>query len=150
MHVSLPPERQLRRRSVSAIVSLTAALAIFTAVAAGPAPKAAAEPPYGYYNFCTKVQLAPFGHNGDQCFAGHELWGHIGEVLVWTHERAGCVNYAGWYYELYDSWKCVGTNSSVATFAPRNGGSYQGVIRNNNLTYSATFSGRQWCCYFYG
>jgi hypothetical protein len=140
----------IRRRIAGAATSLFAALAILLAVAAGPAPKAAAEPANGYSYFCTNVLLAPFGQSGDTCFAGRDLWGHLIESAIWTQGRAGCVNYAGYYYELYTSWKCVGSNSSVGISPPRDGGSYQGVIRNNNLSYSGRFSGREWCCYFYG
>jgi hypothetical protein len=70
-------------------------------------------------------------------------------VNVQTYERAGCVNYEGWYGELYRSWVCVGNNSATYVVVPEDGGSYIGVIRNNNLTYGGKFYAGYNCCWPY-
>jgi hypothetical protein len=99
--------------------------------------------------FCTEVWLQPFGQNGDRCDAGKDNWGHIITVWVVTHQRAGCANYTGWYGELYKSWWCVPKESSGYIRVPQDGGSYIGIIRNNNLSYAGKFSGKFSCCYAY-
>jgi hypothetical protein len=109
----------------------------------GPVQQASAK------NFCTEVWLQPFGQSGDRCDAGKENWGHIMQVFVYTYQRAGCANYHGWYGEYYKSWWCVPNNSGGYISVPQDGGSYIGVIRNNNLSYGGKFSGNFTCCYAY-
>lgn len=139
----------LPRQALKPLLVAAAAVALILPIA-GPAAKAEASPSNGINHFCKQAWLAPYGQSGDRCFAGHDLWGHIYNVTLETSQRAGCVNYAGWYYELYTSWVCTGNNSATSIYVPSDGGSYQGVIRNNNLNYGGNFSGREYCCYFYG
>jgi len=113
------------------------------------ADRASAGPSFGSHNFCTTVWLQPFGQAGDRCAAGHDEWGHIGSVSIETFERAGCVNYEGWYGELYRSWFCIPSNTGGSISVPRDGGSYDGIIRNNNLKYGGQFRGGYWCCWSY-
>jgi hypothetical protein len=109
----------------------------------GPVQQASAQ------EFCSNVWLQPFGQNGDRCSAGKENWGHIIQVFVTTNKRAGCANYHGWYGEYYKSWWCVTKYESGYIRVPQDGGSYIGVIRNNNLSYGGNFSGKFTCCYAY-
>jgi hypothetical protein len=130
---------------------LIATFAVITVAAflAGPLERASAEATGGSHNFCNSMWLQPFGHDGDRCSAGHENWGHIMMVSVQTYERAGCVNYQGWYYEYYRSWACGPSNATTWIEVPQDGGSYMGIIRNNNLSYAAKFSGGFVCCWVY-
>jgi hypothetical protein len=137
------------RRAGTLLASVVAAIALLVAIAAGPTPKADAAPQPGNNYFCQMQWLSPFGKSGDRCFAGRDLWGHNISIWVTTYQRAGCVNYAGYYYELYANWNCTGSYSETGITLPWDGGSYQGVIRNNNLNYSGNFSGRSYCCYPY-
>lgn len=139
-----------QRRAVRLLAGFIAAAALLIAIAAGPAPKANADLNGGVNYFCKDGWLSPYGQAGDRCFAGRDKWGHIHAVAIETKQRAGCVNYAGYYYELYTNWKCTGSYSVSELILPKDGGSYMGVIRNNNLSYGGTFSGREYCCYFYG
>lgn len=103
----------------------------------------------GSHNFCTPVWLQPFGQSGDRCSAGQAHWGRIQTVSIQTFERAGCVNYHGWYGEYYRSWACFGKGTSGYITVPRDGGSYIGIIRNNNQSYGGQFRGGYTCCYTY-
>lgn len=98
--------------------------------------------------FCTNVWLQPYGQNGDRCYesTAQGNW-HLADVVVFTQERAGCVTYAGYYGELYGSWQCAGAHSSKLVYVPNDGGFYRGVIRNNNLSYAASFTGQSLCCW---
>jgi hypothetical protein len=129
-------------------VTVVAAIAMFLTLASGPVSKASALGDGGY-NFCTNAWLAPHGPGGDSCFAGDGLWGHIYMVQVTNHERAGCVNYTGWYYEFYASWNCSDKNSTKQIWLPADGGSYRGAIRNNNNSYYGHFDGYEACCIHY-
>src|SRR5262249_26275486 len=111
--------------------------------------RASAEPNFGSHNFCSQVWLQPFGQAGDRCAAGHAEWGHIGSVTIVAYDRAGCVNYEGWYGELYRSWMCMPKGSNGVISVPQDGGSYDAVIRNNNLSFGGKFSGGYWCCWSY-
>lgn len=141
--MSSPAEMNATGRGRMLLAAVAATIALCFALASGPVAKSDA----AVINFCSSVSLAPFGQAGDRCFAGHDHWGHIMYSTIQTFERAGCVNYAGWYYELYASWKCVGKNSTTYIYVPNDGGSYQGVIRNNNSSYSGKFSGSYTCCW---
>jgi hypothetical protein len=146
---SLAMEPSSKRRFPRLLASFSVVAALLIAIAATSAPRADAAPRPGENRFCEMRWLAPFGQSGDRCFAGDELWGRLLSVELKTYQRAGCVNYTGWYYEYYTGWVCTGNYSSTGINVPRDGGSYRGVIRNNNLTYSANFTGTEWCCYPY-
>jgi len=127
-------------------------IALFAVIALGllvSANRASAEPSPGSHNFCTTVWLQPYGSAGDRCAAGHSEWGHIGSVSIQTFERAGCVNYEGWYGELYRSWFCIPKETGGSISVPKDGGSYDGIIRNNNLSSGGNFRGGYWCCWSY-
>jgi hypothetical protein len=66
-----------------------------------------------------------------------------------TFERAGCVNYEGWYGELYRSWACFPKEANGFITVPKDGGSYDGIIRNNNLSFKGQFRGGYVCCWTY-
>jgi hypothetical protein len=125
------------------------ALGLGLTLVQGPVGVASAEPSGGSHGFCTNAWLQPFGRSGDRCSAGKENWGHIMTVNLQTYERAGCVNYEGWYGELYRSWECTGNYSTAQVIVPHDGGSYIGTIRNNNLSYAGKFSAGFYCCYVY-
>jgi len=135
---------RLRTLEVRLILSGICALGLI-----GPIEQASASATPGNHNFCTPVWLQPLGQAGDRCAAGHDDWGHITSVVIETADRAGCVNYEGWYGELYRSWFCVSRNSSGAVSVPKDGGSYDGIIRNNNLSYGGSFRGGYLCCWNY-
>jgi hypothetical protein len=139
-------ERHLHRRTGSAL-ALLAALVLGLGLTMGPVEGASAVATAGSHNFCTNAWLQPFGRSGDRCSAGKENWGHIMTVSLQTYERAGCVNYEGWYGELYRSWECTGNYSSTSVVVPHDGGSYIGTIRNNNLSYAGKFSAAFYCCW---
>jgi hypothetical protein len=134
------------RRPLIAVCALLVMLALALGMIKGPIGKAEAISP-GTHGFCLNWTLKPFGQAGDRCGAGHNHWGHINWVLITTNERAGCVNYEGWYGELYRSWACFGSSTSGYIIVPNDGGSYNGIIRNNNLSNSGRFSGSYRCCY---
>lgn len=98
-------------------------------------------------DFCTGVWLQPFGQSGDRCGSGKESWARLQQVKLQTFTRAGCVNYHGWYGEYYEPWQCVGSNTWSIKQVPWDGGSYIGIIRNNNLSYGGNFSGTIVCCW---
>lgn len=143
--------RSSKRRSVkpSARLIVTGISALLALGLLAPIEQAAAEPTPGSHSFCSSVWLQPFGQAGDRCAAGHAEWGHIGSVAIQTGERAGCVNYEGWYGELYRSWWCLPKGAGGSITVPQDGGSYDGIIRNNNLSFAGRFSGSYWCCWSY-
>ncbi|HEY6730853.1 MAG TPA: hypothetical protein VI039_07505 [Solirubrobacterales bacterium] len=134
------------QRRLGLICAAIVALILFLGITAGPVDKAQAITP-GTHGFCTNWWLKPFGQSGDRCAAGHDGWGKIGWVLITTHERAGCVNYEGWYGELYSNWACFPKGTSGYKMVPNDGGSYDGIIRNNNQSSGGYFDGSYWCCY---
>jgi len=127
------------RSLVIALVLAVLALGAWTTK--GPVQQASAT------NFCTEWTLQPFGHNGDRCDAGPGSWGRLMTATVQTFQRAGCVNYHGWYGEYYRSWACFPNNSNGYMVIAHDGGSYIPIIRNNNLSYSGKFSGAYQCCW---
>jgi len=109
---------------------------------------AAATPRASAVTFCGGVTLAPYGQGGDRC------WGPSRESLnfaaVVTYQRAGCVNIASSSNVLLQSWVCGAAGSAPqyaasVTYLQDPRGFHKGVIRNNNLSYSATFSGNFGC-----
>jgi hypothetical protein len=113
----------------------------------GAVDRAHATPPGGSTNFCTNVWLQPFGQNGDRCSAGKDNWGRIMSVNIMTYQRAGCVNYHGWYGEYYRSWECFGSyGGGVIYLDPNDQGSYIGIIRNNNMSYGGKYNAGFYCC----
>jgi hypothetical protein len=116
------------------VVAISASLS--SVMAAGSVSEASALP------FCDTVVLQPWGKAGDTCYAGLNQGGvGLAVVTLQTHERAGCVSYAGYYGELYHSWTCTGNNSLVQVWPSQDGGWYRGVIRNNNTSWAARFGG---------
>lgn len=136
-----------RKLWLSAAVLFLVTGVLSLGMAKGPIGLAQADVAPGNYDFCTKVTLQPLGKSGDRCGAGHAGWGHLLSVNIHTYERAGCVNYVGYYGELYRSWTCVPNNTYSYIVVPNDGGSYSGIIRNNNLSYSGKFSGVYSCCW---
>jgi len=68
-------------------------------------------------------------------------------ATILTFERAGCVNYHGWYGEYYRSWACFGNyGAGTINLNPNDEGSYIAIIRNNNLSYGGKFNGGFFCC----
>lgn len=127
--------------------ALAAAIATLALVIPWTVTSAEATPPGGNNTFCSNVWLQPFGQNGDRCDAGNQNWGRIMSVTIGTKERAGCVNYHGWYGEYYRSWACFGNyTEGIIYINPNDTGSYIGIIRNNNLSYGGRFSGTFYCC----
>jgi hypothetical protein len=133
---------QNRHLVLVALVLLSTFL-MYLGLMSGPVPGASAG------NFCTEVNLTPYGHYGDRCYAW-EWEAELGLAIVGvqTFERAGCVTYAAPNsYDLQDSWYCIAKNTAGWRGVRDDNQSHRGVIRNNNLTYSARFSGFQQCCY---
>lgn len=135
------PAPARRLRWFFAVALLAGVLSVSTVASAH------ADAPGGEHDFCTNAVLQPFGQSGDRCGAGHGAWGPIIWVAMWTTERAGCVNYEGYYGELYTNWTCYPNYSSGMIYVPHDGGSYDGIIRNNNLSYSGVFRGAYTCCW---
>lgn len=133
-----------KHRRLLAILGVAMVLFLGLWVTKGPVQQASA---YTSKAFCQDVWLQPYGQGGDRCSAGKDNWGRIVQVWVHTHQRAGCVNYHGWHGEFYEAWQCVGSNTSSIKQVPQNGGSYIGIIRNNNLSYGGKFSGSYLCCW---
>jgi hypothetical protein len=131
-----PPQRRLL-----ALAGIIFAMFLGLWITNGPVQQASAT------NFCSNVWLQPFGSNGDRCDAGQESWGHLIVVGLRTYERAGCMNYHGWYGEYYRSWACIGNYAEGSIWGPKDGGSYIPIIRNNNQSYSGKFSGTYTCCW---
>ena len=135
-----------KRGSISLVAAALVTLVMSLGLAKGPVEKANALP-LGNHAFCSDWWLQPFGRSGDRCAAGHNHWGRIMSVTIRTYTRAGCVNYEGWYGELYQSWNCYGNETYGSIYVPNDGGSYDGIIRNNNLSYTGKFGGAYSCCY---
>lgn len=133
----------LGTRTKRLLVALAAAAAISFAMASGPVSTADA----AYTNtFCVNAWLQPYGQSGDRCWMGVGYANHYSSFSVTTQNRAGCVAVAGYYGEQISSWVCAGAWGQVFT-GPANpaAGFYRGLIRNNNLTYAAGFSGGAYC-----
>ena len=131
-----------KHRRLLAILGVAMVLFLGLWVTKGPVQQASA----WNQNFCS-VWLQPLGKSGDRCSAPNSTWGKLLTVSVQTYQRAGCVNYHGWYGEYYRNWSCTGSNSSIFVWGPNDGGSYIGAIRNNNLSYGGNFSGNVDCCH---
>jgi hypothetical protein len=130
-----------KQRRLLALCGVVLVLFLGLWMTKGPVQQASAE------NFCTGVWLQPFGQNGDRCDAGKDNWGRILSVNIMTYQRAGCVNYHGWYGEYYRSWECFGNYSSGNIYVPPGDqGSYIGIIRNNNLSYGGKYNAGFYCC----
>ena len=115
---------------VLAWLGLFGSLAIVWILAA--APRADAE------DFCG-VTLAPYGQGGDRCWGqGHVLY----DVIIVTHERAGCVDVANTNNELLQSWTCISSGNSTAIWMTPEG-RRKGVVRNNNLSASGYFGANE-------
>ena len=136
-----------KHRRLLAILGVVSVLFLGLWATKGPLAQVHAAPSLGNNAFCTDVWLQPHGRNGDSCSAGQGNWGRIHSVTIRTYTRAGCVNYHGWYGEFYRSWNCYGNETYGRVYVPNDGGSYIGVIRNNNLSYSGKFGGAFACCY---
>lgn len=142
-HEALSPIRA--RANAAGIGMLLIILVLLGAI--GSPGEAQAAPNPGQNNFCSAVTLQPFGHNGDRCDAGNDNWARIASVTILTEARAGCANYHGWYGEYYRSWACFGNyGGGLIYVAPGDNGSYIGIIRNNNLSFSGRFWGGFYCC----
>lgn len=132
-----------KHRRLLAILGVAMVLFLGLWMAKGPVQQASA----ASYNFCSNVWLQPFGQNGDRCSGGKESWGRILSVQINTQQRAGCVNYHGWYGEYYRSWECFGNYTNGAIYLnPNDQGSYIPIIRNNNLSYGGNFYAGYNCC----
>lgn len=122
---------------------MAAVLSVVTLLYAVAAPTASAG------NFCTNVSLSPFGQGGDRCWGPAISGLNYGGVV--TNERAGCVNIADGSNNLQGSWVCGSKGSSPGVAAekwiPASEANFKGVIRNNNQSFSGTFSGRHNCWY---
>jgi hypothetical protein len=129
---------QHRFRSGIAALLVVAALVASTAsaLAFGPVDRASANEP-----FCTNIILQPWGKAGDTCYANPNQGGALALATIQTHERAGCVTYAGYYGEFYHTWVCTGNNSLANVYVNQTSGWYRGVIRNNNTNWAARFAG---------
>jgi hypothetical protein len=137
-----------RRRSAKAASLTLAGLAVMcllcVATVATPVSKAS-----GTDIFCKGVTLPPYGTYGDHCYAWEwEAQPLLAVVGITTFSRAGCVtSAAGSGYDLKESWYCVGKESTGSRYVSKTTESRRGVIRNNNLTYSGTFTGFVSCCW---
>lgn len=122
------------------LATIAVAVSMVFAIGAGPVSDAQAT------NYCWNSWLQPFGQNGDRCQSS--FWGKIYLSAINTHERAGCVNYNGYYGEYYRSWACFPSNFQNGYIeVPQDGGSYHAIIRNNNLSSAGHFDGWYACCY---
>lgn len=129
-----------RNRFTNAFILMAVASLLALSVAA---PKAEAGG-----NFCTSVNLAPYGQGGDRCWGPLKQWLNYAQVV--TYQRAGCVDVADANNNLLASWVCGAAGSAPATAAnmwyQQNLAGYRkAVIRNNNLSYWGTFSGGYNC-----
>lgn len=125
------------------LMGLLATCLLFVAMSAAPVSRASAD------NFCSSVTLPPYGTYGDHCYAWEwEAHQWLAIVGIGTTNRAGCVtSAAGSGYALKESWYCIGNYSFGQKYVTPIAESRRGVIRNNNLNYSGTFSGSQACCW---
>lgn len=126
----------------SAAYSLAVVAIIMLGALAIAAPKASAT------NFCTQVNLAPYGQGGDRCWGPVKQWLNYGQVT--TFQRAGCVDIADGSNNLLASWVCGAAGSSPQYAAniwynSDLAGWHKAVIRNNNGSSSGTFSGAYSC-----
>lgn len=133
-----PPSRKPQQLTV-VLASVVAAMALLGGLVLTPAAKAGVETP-----ICG-VTLAPYGQSGDRCWGPSQQ--RLLSVWVSTSQRSGCVTYASPSNELQDSWYCVGSGTSAGKYVRNDGGYHKAVVRNNNLTYSGWFGGKQICCY---
>jgi hypothetical protein len=131
------------RRVSLAIAGLLLALVMYCGMAAATAPKASAT------GFCVNATLAPYGAYGDRCYAWEwEAHPKLAIVGIATNERAGCAtSAAGNSYDLKEPWFCAGNYAFVSRYVDKTTEPRRGVIRNNNLSFSARFSGSMTCCW---
>jgi hypothetical protein len=126
------------KRALVFLGAMMATMAMYFAVTAS---SALAEGP-----FCERAYLQPYGHNGDRCWGPARAGMESASVI--TYERAGCVDIANGSNELMFSWVC-GSAGSAPGFAAsiydfNHVGIYRkGVIRNNNLSFAAYFTGHE-------
>ena len=137
------------RRARLCLGAIAVSIGMLFVVTTGPVSSASALAP-GSYNFC-ETWLAPWQGEGQfagRCDAGDGNSGYkLFRVTVFTHERAGCVNYGDVWHNLMTSWSCTTNNSEKQIFIPNDGGWYRGIIRNNNMSTGGNFGGNVLCCY---
>lgn len=128
----------LGRRAIMFLAAGMAAAAMYFAITASAAQAV---------QFCTRAYLQPYGHNGDRCWGTGRTT--LGAAAIYTYERAGCVDIANGSNELMFSWVCAAAGSypeygAIIYDVWHEGVFRKGVIRNNNLSYAAYFSGSDW------
>lgn len=145
MQQSLASDEQGARRKASALFAMLIAIAAAIAMMTGPVSSASANPSK---EFCNHAQLQPYGHANSECDQ------YIGEAApyfligVQTFARAGCERVTGYNGEPITEWACTGANSLKATYTSNNpSAQYRGAIRNNNMSFTAEFSGFTGCCW---
>jgi hypothetical protein len=116
---------------------LGALLAVVAAYSATATSSAVADE-----TFCSNVTLQPYGHAGDRCTAPQGGW--VWNVIIYTHERAGCLDIQN-NGELLASWTCTGKENSYLVSYYANKWAH-GIIRNNNLSFAGVFTGAQNFC----
>ncbi len=125
------------------LATLAVMAGMFCAVFAGPVQKANAEeaasgfcPTNGY------MLLDPAWTGIYRCDAPDNVSGYNRTwSIIFTQERAGCVDYADVWHNLIDSWKCFPKYTQGSISIRQDGGWYRGVIRNNNTNNSGWFHG---------
>jgi hypothetical protein len=118
-----------------AIVAATVALSF--SMASGPVSQAHAE------EFCGRVWLQSYGDywGRDRCNSNTWIWPAY--VVVQTYERAGCVDAMDPNFQLFTNWACTGPNDVKQILMDQGHRAGVGIIRNNNLSNPAFFSGNQ-------
>jgi hypothetical protein len=131
----------------SSYAALLLPLIMLIATMAFSAPKASAVTDLYYAHFCPEqgswMWLDPAWTGIYRCDGADSVSGYNrDEIMLTTYERAGCVDYADVWHNLITSWVCFPKETPYGTIiARKDGGWYRGVIRNNNLSYSARFAG---------
>jgi len=143
MNVLVSNKSGLFRRSALVLAAVCAVtMAWFGSLAASSPPRANAE---GYAAAFCGGWLDPAWTGNYRCDAPDNVSGYNRTyVAVQALERAGCVDYADVWHNLITSWVCTPKETQVIISVRKDGGWYRGVIRNNNLTYRAQFSGSIW------
>ncbi len=123
------------KRGVALVVALLSAMAMYVAMATGPVSTANANHDYSG-TFCSGW-LAPSG----QCDmgVGHATHHEIG--VVYTHSRAGCIRWIGYYGEPVSGWECAGPWSGKAIYHGYVDAMWRASIKNNNNSEWGEFYG---------
>lgn len=135
------------RRVVVLLAVFTTSLAVFGFISAGAPSRANAEQRGAF--FCPSEGegwLGPWqGDFNGRCDAPDNVSGYNRTLaVVYTNERAGCVDYADVWHNIIDSWRCVPSYSQGSISIRQDGGWYRGIIRNNNTSNGGYFHGLVW------